>query len=87
MYRIYLRISQEILDKIWPKFCQFDLYAGHTFFVQKGSFINYLSDLRFKYLGSLKTTYNFEFWTIFETYFFNSTYTRIDLVYTVILGS
>jgi hypothetical protein len=45
MYRIYSRISREILDKIWPKFCQFDLYAGHTFLVQKGYINNYLSDL------------------------------------------
>ncbi len=44
-YRIYSRISREILDKIWPKFCQFDFYAGHTFLVQKAYFINYLSDL------------------------------------------
>ncbi len=28
MYRIYSRISREILDKIWPKFYQFDLYTG-----------------------------------------------------------
>jgi hypothetical protein len=29
MYCIYSRISREILDKIWPKFYQFDLYACH----------------------------------------------------------
>ncbi len=28
-YRIYSRISREILDKFWTIFSQFDLYAGH----------------------------------------------------------
>ncbi len=44
-YRIYSRISREILDNIWPKFCQFDLYAGHNFLGQKRFFIDYLSVL------------------------------------------
>ncbi len=29
-YRIYLRLSREILDKIWPIFFQFHLYVGHV---------------------------------------------------------
>ncbi len=27
-YRIYSRISRQILDEFWPKLYQFDLYAG-----------------------------------------------------------
>ncbi len=35
-YRIYLRISREILDKNWANLFQFDLYAGQkTFLTQK----------------------------------------------------
>ena len=28
-YRIYSRISREILDEFWAVFSSFDLYAGH----------------------------------------------------------
>jgi hypothetical protein len=34
-YRIYSRLSREILDKFWKKYYQFDLYAGQTFLTQK----------------------------------------------------
>ncbi len=34
-YRIYSRISREILDKIQPKFYQFDLYPGHKKYLPK----------------------------------------------------
>jgi hypothetical protein len=30
-YRIYSRISREILDHFQRIFCQFDLYVGHQF--------------------------------------------------------
>jgi hypothetical protein len=34
-YRIYSHTSREILDKIWQKFYQFDLYAGHKKYLPK----------------------------------------------------
>ncbi len=40
MYRIYSRISREILDVFSPIFIQFDLYAGHQNCLQKSFFIN-----------------------------------------------
>ncbi len=46
IYRIYSRISREILDKIWQIFLQFDLYAGQKFGSGKHDFIHYLCVLR-----------------------------------------
>jgi hypothetical protein len=71
----------------WTKFGQNfvdSTYTWVTLFkkVQKGYFINYLSDLSL----FIEFEEDFEFWTIFGTYFFNSTYTRIDL-YASIYGN
>ncbi len=73
-YRIYSRISREILDKT----LSIRLIRGSQFFCccSKRVIINYLSFLRS--LSKFKKKYNFEFWTIFGTYFFNSAYTWID---------
>jgi hypothetical protein len=60
--------------------------VGHNFLGSKRFIIIYLSALFWAYSISLKKTFNFEFWTIFGTYFFNSTYTRVDL-YASIYGN
>ncbi len=41
-FRIYSRISREILDKIWHIFLQFDLYAGPKFGLLKHNIFHYL---------------------------------------------
>ena len=78
IYRIYSRISRDILDKITANFIQFDFYADHKFLSRKALFSSYscildhfLIFLRFliiSILGKFR-----------EYYFFNSTYSRVDL--------
>jgi hypothetical protein len=82
-YRIYLRISQEILDKIWHIFLQFNLFAGRKF--------DPLKHNTFPYLCVLGTSKPFnrkikkiEFWSFFSTYF--QLITRVDL-YASIYGT
>ncbi len=55
------------MDKIWTKFCQFDLYEGHTFLVQKGYFMHYLSVLSLfsKFEEDLKFWILDHFWDLF----------------------
>ncbi len=43
-YRIYSRISREILDKFRPIFFQFDLYTGHKTSPSKPHFIDFMSN-------------------------------------------
>ena len=85
-YRIYSRISREILDKIWLKFYQFDLYAGQHFWSSKYVFIHYLCVLRhYKCLDKVLKNVNFGqfFGLIFSIRLIRgSTYSR---VYTVLL--
>ncbi len=66
-YRIYLRISREILDEIRPKFYQLDLYAGHNFLDQKRFFIDYLSVLSLfsKFEEDFKILILDHFWHLF----------------------
>ncbi len=77
-YRIYSRISREILDKIRPKFYLFDLYTGHKKYLSKctKTFSGVFQDLLFTKIKFL----NYQILDIFCHIFFNSTYTR---VYTV----
>ncbi len=81
-YRIFSRISLEILDKIWPKFYQFDLYTGHKQYLPKctKTFSCVFQDLLFTKIKLL----NFQILDIF--FQFNlyegrlirgSTYTRV----------
>ncbi len=78
-YRIYLRISREILDKIWPIFLQFDLYPGHKTYRLNWTKFEW-SSFKGSYFGILKLKH-YEFWTIFCKYLFISTYIR-RLTYT-----
>ncbi len=41
-YRIYSRISREILDRFCTNFFQFDLYTGQRFFCLKPLFTGYM---------------------------------------------
>jgi hypothetical protein len=43
-YRIYSRISREILDEFWALFYEFDLYAGHKIVFHKLLFSPYLGN-------------------------------------------
>ncbi len=85
IYRIYSRISREILDKIWQIFLQFDLYAGQKIGSGKHAFIHYLCVLR-PSKPLKKENKKMKFWSFFSTYFSNSTYTRVDL-YASIYGN
>ncbi len=78
-YRIYSRISREILDKIWHIFLKFDLHAGPKFGTSKHNIFPYLCVLGTSMPFNRKIK-NSDFGH-FSTYFSNSTYTR---VYTVI---
>jgi hypothetical protein len=41
-YRIYSRISREILDTFWHLFFEFDLYTGHKTWLHYLGLITYL---------------------------------------------
>jgi hypothetical protein len=68
-YRIYSRISREILDKILPKFYQFNLYVGQSIFIIL-KMISFFMYVCFR----LKETYikcftKIQFWTFFNNIF------------------
>ncbi len=73
-YRIYSRISRNILLDFWRYFFQFEQYGGHK--VEFLLFNIFLHDIISPTLKKLKNY--FEFWTIF-TPFFKATYTLVDL--------
>ncbi len=81
---MYLRISREILDKIQPIFCKFDLYAGHKNIFKTSP--NLLEQLRNLFCYNMSCFIICIFWSIFGKYFFNSTNTRIDS-YTIVYGT
>ncbi len=83
-YRVYSRISREILDKIWQKFYLFDLYAGHKKVSPKmyQNHFMYVSELSIQKNKALEIS-NFGH---FLPVFFNSNYTRVDL-YASIYGN
>ncbi len=83
-YRIYSRISREILDKNKTKFYQFDLYVGQHLLLQKYIWALYLCVLRqFK---TLQENLKFLILVKFSTIFSNSIDTRVDF-YASIYGT
>ncbi len=89
-YRIYSRISREILDKFRSIFFQFDLYAGHKKSLLKPLFIDFLYiSHQCKPVLAFKIICNFgQFWAWKSCIRLirGSTYTRVDL-YASIYGS
>ncbi len=76
-YHTYSHVSREILDKIWTKLYQFDLYAGHKNYRPKCT-ITVSCTFKNLLLTKMKLL-NFQILDTFCHIFFNLTYTRVDL--------
>ncbi len=73
-YPIYSGISREILDNFLLKFFQ---YADQRIFCLKPLCTGYMHVIRqFKCIDEILKS---QFWRLLGTYFFNSTYTRVEL--------
>jgi hypothetical protein len=74
-YRIYSRISREILVIIWQIFFSIRLICGSLTMLTK---LVYIVFFQHKNIKPSLLRHNF-FMSFFGKYFFNSTYTRVDL--------